>query len=344
MSKKKKVQLGVGLDVGTMNLVSARARQSDGKVSYNRIRDAFLSLDKEDRKMLKRSGMAYVDREDDLIVVGDDALELASVIQTEARRPLAAGLVSSAEVDSLEVLGILVRSVLGDPQEEGEICYFSVPAAPIDAERDVIYHKRAFERIISECGYEAYPSNEAMAIMFAEGAKDGYTGISFSFGSGMTNVALSFKTRPVLEFSISRGGDWIDGGAAKSLPKTTRSRICRLKEAGINLLDPKEGTESRFREREALSFYYMELIDYALAKVAEQFTLHCQIELTEPIPIIVSGGTSLAGGFMDLFKKVFRGHRRRFPVQISEIRHADKPLNAVARGLLIQAMEEYEDL
>lgn len=339
MSKKKQ-RLGVGLDVGTMNLVAAR--QATDKVSYRRVRDAFITLDKEDRKMLRRSKITFVERDEDLIVVGDDAMELAGIMRQEARRPLAQGLVSANEVDSLEILGILVRSVLGDPQTENEVCFYSVPAAPIDADRDVIYHKKVFERIIAECGFEPWDSNEAMAIMFSEGLKDNYTGISFSFGSGMTNVALSFKTRPVLEFSLARGGDWIDAGAAKSR-NTTRSRICQIKEGGIDLLDPSKGDDSKYREREALAFYYEELISYALKKVAEQFVDKCQIELKEPIPIIVSGGTSKAGGFMELFQKVFKKHRRRFPIQISEIRQAENPLNAVARGLLIQAMEEHEE-
>ena len=58
---------------------------------------------------------------------------------------------------------------------------------------------------------------------------------------------------------------------------------------------------------------------------------------------MVSGGTSLAGGFLDFFKAVFEKKRKRFPIEISEIRHAKDPLNAVAHGMLIQAMQEYDE-
>ena len=39
----KSVKLGVGLDVGTMNLVSAKMEK--GKVQTSRVRDAFLDLE-----------------------------------------------------------------------------------------------------------------------------------------------------------------------------------------------------------------------------------------------------------------------------------------------------------
>ena len=65
--------------------------------------------------------------------------------------------------------------------------------------------------------------------------------------------------------------------------------------------------------------------------------------LPREIPIVVGGGTSLAGGFLPLFQKVFDRKKKRFPIQVSEIRAANDPLNAVANGLLLQAMQEYAD-
>ena len=59
--------------------------------------------------------------------------------------------------------------------------------------------------------------------------------------------------------------------------------------------------------------------------------------------MVVSGGTSLAGGFMEFFEKVFEKKRKRFPIEVSEIRHAKEPLNAVSYGMLVQAMQEHSD-
>jgi len=336
MATKK--TLGVGLDVGTMNLVSARRKGGD-KVETSRMRDAFLDLESGAKKMLKLSGVNFIDRGEDegIIVVGDAALDMANVFGREARRPLSQGLIAAGENEALDVLGVLVKNVLGEPAEKNEVCFFSVPAAPVDEQRDVVYHRGVFERIVTECGFEAVASNEAMAIIFAETAKEGFSGLGISFGSGMCNLALAINGIEGLSFSVARGGDWIDEGAARAVG-STRSRICALKEKGIDLLNP-EG-----REQEAIALYYKSLIEYCIDQTAREFArIKDRFSLPSAIPIVVSGGTSLAENFLPFFEKVFERKRKRFPIEVSEIRQAADPLNAVARGLLIQAMQEYEE-
>ena len=334
MSDKK--NLGVGLDVGTMNLVSAK--NEGEKVKTSRVRDAFLDLEGGAKKMLKLSNVDFIDAGDEgVIVIGDAALEMANVFGKEVRRPLSQGLVSAGEMDALSVLGVLVKNVLGEPKEEGEVCYFSVPAAPVDQNRDVVYHRGVFERIVEECGYEAYAGNEAMAIVYSETAKDGFSGLGISFGSGMCNIALAISGMEAMTFSVARGGDWIDAGAAKAVG-STQSRICAVKEKGIDLLNPKS------REEEALALYYKSLIEYCIDQTGKEFIrIKDKFSMPKPVPIVISGGTSLAGNFVDFFKKVFKKKKKKFPFEISEIRHASDPLNSVAKGLLIQAMQEYED-
>lgn len=337
--------LGQGLDIGTMNLVSARKKGS--KIQTKRMRDCFLDLDLDAKKMLALAkDVSYVEQEDRLLILGDAAIETANIFGREARRPLAGGLISSSEIDALEVLSILIENVVGPPLEDGEVCVYSIPAAPLDnPDQDVIYHEAVFERILSDLGYDAISGNEALAIIYSECADTMFSGIGISFGSGMTNIAMSYKTISVddLEFSVQRGGDWIDGSSANSVGSTA-SKMCMIKESGLNLMDPSEGPEKYQREREALVMYYKALISYAIDKIAKKFkSSKGNVELNEPIPIVISGGTSLAKGFVELFQQVFEKKRRRFPIEVSEIRHADDPMTAVAQGLLIQAMQEYSD-
>jgi hypothetical protein len=332
---KQDQQVGVGLDVGTMNVVSARKTATG--VETRRVRDAFLELPLDSKKMLKLSNVSFVERADELLILGDAALDTANIFGREARRPLSAGLVSSSDVDAMEILGLLIKNVLGEPKVPGEHCYFSVPAAPVDKPgQDVIYHRGVLEKIVRECGYTPTAGNEAMAIVYAETAKENFSGIGISFGSGMTNIALAVNTIEGLSFSVGRGGDWIDSGAAKSIGSTA-SRICAIKEKGVDLNAPQG------REQEALTFYYKNLIEYAIDQIALQFmSIQGKFTLPKPVPIVVSGGTSKAGGFLDLFKSVFEKKRKRFPIEVSEVRGATDPLNAVANGLLIQAMQESE--
>lgn len=334
MDNTKNKLAGIGLDIGTMNIVSARKGDADN-IKTRRVRDVFLDLPLNAKKMLKISQVDFIEREDDILILGDPALEVANIFGREARRPLSGGIISSTEIDSLEVLSLLIKNALGDPVVPNEICYFSVPAAPIDIlNQDIVYHRSVFERIISQLGYKPIASNEAMAIIYAETANEGFSGIGISFGSGMSNVALAVNTIEGLSFSVARSGDWIDQGAAKSLGSTA-SRICAIKEKGFDLMQA-----SKTREQEAIAFYYRAMIDYALENLTARFKLiQNQFTLPKPIPIIVSGGSSLVGGFMGCFKEVFNS-QKKFPIEISEIRQASNPLNAVANGLLVQALQE----
>lgn len=336
MTKKKTATLGVGLDIGTMNIVSAR--RTDEGIDTKRLRDAFISLPPSKTRMLKLSDTSFITREEDVLILGDAAMEMANVFGGNPRRPLAGGLISARESDALGVLKLLIQNVLGEPKVEDEVCYFSVPAPPLDQpDKDIIYHKGVFERIVEECGYDPFPANEAMAIIFSECAAEGFSGLAFSFGSGMTNVALALNTTEVLSFSVQRGGDWIDEHASQAVG-WTQAQMCALKESGIDLMKNDTSPE------EALALYYKAMIEFALDQVAAHFVGQSgKFTFPKPIPIIVSGGTSQAGGFLDFFNRVWKKKQKRFPVEISEVRAAKDPLNAVALGMLVQAMQEYDE-
>ena len=330
---------GVGLDCGTMNVVSARQLFDHPKVETKRIRDAFLDLEAASKKQLRLSKVDYVERGDTLIVLGDSALNMANLFKREVRRPLAKGVIAAGEMDAQEILSLLVHNVLGEPQVEKEHCFYSVPAAPVDdTNQDIVYHTEVFRKIITELGYTAHPMNEAMAIIYSQCSGENFSGISVSYGSGMCNVALAYQTISGMEFSLIRGGDWIDTHAAKAVGSTA-TRMCALKEKGVDLRTPKT------REEEAIAMYIRALIKYTLDNISAQFRrAQSTLELPDPIPFIVSGGTTKAPGFMDLFNEEFEEVKKRgFPIQISEVRQASNPMTAVAEGLLVLASEEHAE-
>jgi len=336
MGKNAQYTSGVGLDLGTMNIVSAR-QTGDGKsVETKRIRDAFLDLDIEAKKTLRLSRVDYVERDGVLIVLGDAALNMANLFKQEVRRPLSRGVISAGELDAQQILSLLIQHVVGEPVSEKEHCFYSVPAAPVDNEnQDIIYHQEVFRKILAELGYTPHPMNEAMAIIYSQCVAENFSGLAVSFGSGMGNIALAYQTVKGMDFSVARGGDWIDTHAAKATGSTA-SRMCAIKEKGVDLAHPKN------RDEEALALYIRALIKYVLENIAIQFKkVQSTLDLPEPIPFVVSGGTSRAGGFMEVFKEEFDAIQKKgFPIKISEIRMAKDPMTSVAEGLLVLAMEE----
>jgi len=341
---KAHVKPGVGLDIGTMNIVSARYG-ADGKSAVtHRIRDACLDVEPEAEKSLKISKAEYTKISDDtLIIIGDSALNMANLFKREARRPLSRGVIAAGELDAQAVLKTLLHYALSNggevPDGEGEHCYYSVPASPIDdLEQDVVYHTEIFRKILSELGYNPHPMNESMGIIYSQCGAENFSGLAVSFGAGMCNIALAYQTVKGLDFAVARGGDWVDAHAAKATGKTA-SQVCTIKEkGGFDLANPQKGN----REQEAISLYIRALIRYCLENTAIQFKkVQNSVVLPEPLPFIVSGGTSLAEGFLELFKDEFNTIRKKgFPIEISDIRKARDPMTAVAEGLLLLASEE----
>lgn len=159
-------------------------------------------------------------------------------------------------------------------------------------------------------------------------------------GAGMINTSLVYQTMVGMSFSLSRAGDWIDESSAKATGSTA-TRLMSIKEKGVDLLNPSDGDSKYQREREAIVVYYRNLIHYVIDSIKKEFKKdNSKIELPEEIPWIISGGTSKAKNFLEFFKGEFEKDRGTFPINISDIRMANDPLNDVAKGLLIAAMNE----
>jgi hypothetical protein len=330
--KGPELAIGRGLDIGTCNLVSA-AQDQEGNILYRSLRNAFIDVEINDftKKMLTKLGVQYILHQKRMYVVGNPAFELANIFNRETRRPMAAGLLSPHEADALPIIRLLVSQTLGEPARENEPCFFSVPGEPIDVQMNVVYHRDIFNGLLVKLGFKPTPMAEGHAVVFAELADDDFTGIGISCGAGMFNICVAYKTVPALAFSTSRGGDWIDNNAAMVLGMKA-PRVTAIKEKGIDLVQPRN------REEEAIVIYYRNLINYTLVNIKKRFeSAENMPSFSNPVDIVCSGGTALAQGFVDLFAQEFKNVE--FPLEVKNIRLATDPLNAVAQGALIAAMQ-----
>jgi hypothetical protein len=199
---------------------------------------------------------------------------------------------------------------------------------------NVVYHRDIFDGLLKKLGFVPNSMAEAHALVFAELADDDFTGIAISCGAGMFNICVAYKTMPALVFSTSRGGDWIDTNAAMVLGMKA-PRVTAIKEKGVNLMAPEN------REQEAIVIYYRNLINYTLTSIKSRFeSADSMPTFPYAVDIVCSGGTSLAGGFIDLFAEEFK--KVDFPLEAKNIRLAAEPLNAVAQGCLVAAASDSE--
>jgi len=329
--KSTNVALGRGLDVGTANLLSA-TQDAAGEIIVKRERNAFLEIPAEfagNRDMLTKLNVPYVSFKDKLYVLGDASFNLANMFGQEVRRPMADGFLSPAEQDAIPMMRFIVERLLGEPAAEGEPCYFCIPAPSIDRDNDTVYHEGIVSGILRKIGYVPNAMNEAHAIVYSELADHDFTGIGVSCGGGMFNVCVAYKTIPAVKFSVARGGDWIDSHVAKvmGIPKT---RATAIKEGDVNLMEPKS------REEEAVVLYYRNLISYVLQNLKQRFQLARDVpQFEDPVEVVVAGGTSLVGGFVEVFAEELQ--KVDFPLQIAGVRRAEDALSSVVRGCLIAA-------
>lgn len=343
MSRKKRkktiltsssTQKGRGLDVGTAFIYCAQ--KTVPQVTFRIQRDAFFDIEHSDftQGMLEKSNIRYILGKDRIYVIGDDAIKFANVFGRSVRRPMKNGVMSPQEEEALPIIKAIIKSVLESPLEKGEICYYSVPGVPVDADFDVIYHQNIIKSFLEEWGYKPKPINEGLAVIFSELAEDDFTGMGISLGGGMANVSLAMMAAPAFSFGVARAGDWIDEQVARAT-NIPISKVTTLKETSFDL-KKSEGNMTKIEQ--ALSIYYTHLIEYILGQVKRKFERNLVPEFERPISIVISGGTAMPSGFLERFKEIF--DKTDFPLRVREVRLASHPLYTVAKGSLIAAIAD----
>jgi len=323
-----------GLDVGTVFIVSCK-KDGDTLV-YKSQRDGFFTIDSETpinakfiEQALIKSGAQFFKKDGRFYVIGTDALEKALERRSVLQRPLHQGVINSREPEALEMIKHIIGGVLGAPESENEKCVYSVPEKPIDQNFDVVYHENILNAILKDLGFLGCHLNEATAVAYAELMDVGLTGISISFGGGMSNFAIMASGKSEALFSVAKGGDWIDEKVAVSLGLTP-TLVQMEKEQGLNLQNPSG------KVQEALTIYYKHFIRVVIKEAANR--LHSIVALpkfTSAVPVVISGGTSMPEGFVDEFKLSLA--ESGFSIPVSDVRRVASPLETVAKGCYLAA-------
>lgn len=321
-----------GLDVGTMNITSAR--KSGDRMRYKRQRNAFVELEYSQvaEQMLDRSDVLFIKKGERVFVVGEDALNFANIFDKETHRPMSAGIFSRDEKQAIPMVQLMIDRILGEPEDSGEACYYNVPANPVDADLDTLYHQKTLDSLVEKAGWEPHPINEGMAVVYDKMADDNFTGLGISWGAGMTNICLSYYAVPVTQFAVARGGDWIDQQAAKATG-TPVDKVTAHKENGVDLDWKTEvgGLDG------ALSIYYENHVEYVVDTL-ERIIDEQNVEEGLEVPVASTGGTCQPDGFSELLDEKLK--EATLPFEISKVRTSQNPVLSVVRGDLVAALTE----
>lgn len=325
-----------GLDVGTSNIVMAQ-KQGE-KTVYNKQVNAFFSIpqSKFTRQILTKNEITFFEHKKNFYIIGDAAENFANMFNTNTKRPMELGLISAKEDEGIAIMQAIIKSLVQRPKKFGESICFSIPGPIIDDVQTTSTlegHESVIKMYLESLGYTAFSINEGLAVVMAELAEDNYTGIGISIGGGLCNVCLSYMSVPVITYSLAKGGDYIDKMTSRDLG-VPATHVKSIKEEGVDLLAlPKNKMEL------ALQVYYTDIINHLISSMQKVIGSSDKMpKITEPLAIVISGGTAKAKGFKERFELVLKS--THMPIAISSIRITKDPLNTTARGALEMALIE----
>jgi hypothetical protein len=299
---------------------------------YQEQLNAFVGIPyaKVTEKVLQKENVPHVAAGNEIIVHGNESEKLADMLSMETRRPMDKGFLNPHEPDSLSRVAYMIENLCGKGQEDQLVC-FSVPAAPLGEEDCLTYHEATLKQVLGDLGYEAKSINEGLAVVYAELEESNYTGIGISCGSGLCNVCLSYLSVPVFSFSIPKAGDFIDVSAAAVVgDRATRVRIAKEESFHFN------GHHAE-KVNQVLKVYYDDMIRTIIEGLKSELAKAGGMSrLRRPIPLVLSGGSTLPNGFRDRFENILK--ESDLPISVSEIRLAPNPLHSTAKGALMAAL------
>jgi hypothetical protein len=333
MTQTAKFSPGIGLDVGTSRLVAARKTEQGFR--YETQLNAFVNVpfSRVTQGALRKEGIPYIVDDSGIWIHGNDSQRFADLLNTEVRRPMMGGVLNASEPDGVRVISEILKTLTGNAGPTPQNVCFSVPAVPLGTEANLTWHDATLKQMLTEMGYRVKSINEGLAVVYSELEDSNYTGIGISCGGGLCNVCFSYLSVPILSFAVPKAGDFIDASAA-TVAGARANRVRIIKEDGFKINGHYPN-----KIHQVLGVYYDDMIRTLVSALNEGFRNATSLpNIGRPIPLVLSGGTSLPQGFKDRFESVLQ--ESRFPVAISEIRLAAEPLSATAKGCLMAAVSE----
>src|SRR5690606_33719084 len=109
---------------------------------------------------------------------------------------------------------------------------------------------------------------------------------------------VAWRAKRLFEISVARGGDWIDQNVSK-VRNVPVGKVTHEKERRLDLgnVDPRNGIQL------GLEIYYEELIRHVLREFNAHFK-STQTTFTNPMEVVIAGGTASVPGFIDRFKRL----------------------------------------
>ena len=326
----------IGFDCGTYNLICSK-RNETNEIKSKKTVNAFIELPLENRFMFNmlKDKVKMIERDKVAYVVGQPAIDMAYTIPAlTLKRPMSDGCLNPKERNAFEILKIMIHSLIGEVEKDKTVLYYSVPANAINSETDADFHSNVLQSIfksykVNNKTIQAFPINEALALVFAELGNKMHTGIAISFGGGMINLCYAIFAQPVFQMSLVNSGDWIDKMAAKACGESVT--FINQEKTKIDLTKAPTTLVER-----AIKSQYEILIQKTVTAIKKAINdAGAKAVPGQPLDVILGGGTASPPGFVELFSQAIK--EANWSIPIGEVRRPDDHLFSVAKGCLAAA-------
>jgi hypothetical protein len=364
--------MSMGLDLGTSVFRSVRTQGRELRARRFPASYVIVGDDSAHRQRLSRTDAIFVPCGDQLVVLGDAAVELARSKSLPLYPVLPGGKLDTRDALSRQIMAAMVDAILPEAKTPGEICCLTVPSARIAETPEAIVGQKFLEQgftgdwpeldyccqLVKLRGYQPLALGQALAVTLAELVGESFCGITAVFGASVTEFAVAHQGRELARVVIPRGGDWID----EQLAAMTHSMPARSESTGgvdrsdhgaryaLSLQKARHDREQASRAPSADGQAVM-MVEGRYADLYRQFLLAVLSEagrrlnevpalanFPQPTIMAYAGGLSRASGFPTMLKNAMR--QIDWPIGIESYRSAELSPFGVARGCLIHAALE----
>lgn len=328
------------LDLGTSEF---RSLWRDGaRLIARRLPAVYTVLEDSEpnRRLLDQSQISYSTTADSLVIVGEAAGDVATLLSKPLVPLLQEGSLGERDPIGRQVAAWLIDLLLPPAQTAEDICMMTLPHGENSIKGTDNWTCQFLEHIVQLRGYNTTVMNPATALALAELDSDEFTGVSMTFGAESTTFSLTHHSQPLVEARFRKGLDGIierfarehkkmiwDGAGNSYLDIQGVHRW--LNSGRISLSSPR--SEQEVWLKDALQEMLLSTWFGLKRKLSN---CHESIML-QPMPIVISGAPTQLPGFSDLVLESLR--LSGTPIRSSEIRVASFEPYSVVRGLLIQA-------
>lgn len=306
--------MSIGLDLGSHQFRSLRSSGAELVARCCPAVFIVLSDTVAHRRLLQQSNTQFATCSEQLLVIGDPAIEWSSMLNLSLSPLLRGGRIPTSDPVSRQLLSLMIDAVLPRPDLPGTVCCMTVPGGGLD-ERTNHQDAEFFQQVVALRGYRPSVVTATHALALAELNESSFTGIAISLGHSTCEFGIVHCGREIARCVLQNGLESFDGA-----PRLGDRHITQ---------DPSAAMANLERE-------YARFFADAIGEARTRFELDRTLKtLPQPLTVVCTGGITTTPSFHPLFQRAW--DESDWPVSTRPIRVCTDGSLVVVRGCLIQS-------